>query len=126
MSETPLHREPEPPTRRRRSDGERSRNAILYEATQLATLEGLTGLSISRLAEAVGMSKSGLFAHFGSKEELQLETIQTASAIFNEQVIAPAAATPRTTGPVTPNSRPDLPRCHCATPPLILRLIQVG
>ena len=92
MSETPLRREPEPHTRRRRSDGERSRNAILYEATQLATVEGLTGLSISRLAEAVGMSKSGLFAHFGSKEELQLETIQTASAIFNDQVIAPAAA----------------------------------
>ena len=61
--------------RRRRSDGERSRNAILREATQLATVEGIDGLSISRLADAVGMSKSGLFAHFGSKEELQLATI---------------------------------------------------
>jgi AcrR family transcriptional regulator len=92
MSETPLRREPEPNARHRRSDGERSRNAILYEATQLATVEGLNGLSISRLAEAVGMSKSGLFAHFGSKEELQLETIRAASAIFNERVIAPASA----------------------------------
>ena len=77
--------------RRRRSDGERSRNAILREAAQLATVEGLEGLSISRLAEAVGMSKSGLFAHFGSKEELQLATIETAGAIFTEQVVAPAS-----------------------------------
>jgi AcrR family transcriptional regulator len=78
--------------RRRRSDGERSRNAILREAAQLATVEGIGGLSIGRLAEAVGMSKSGLFAHFGSKEELQLATIETASALFTEQVIEPASA----------------------------------
>src|SRR4051812_20706431 len=80
--------------RRRRSDGERSRAAILREATRLATVEGLDGLSISRLAEAVGMSKSGLFAHFGSKEELQLATIETAWEIFGEQVIDPALAAP--------------------------------
>src|SRR5579862_8000636 len=80
--------------RRPRSDGERSRNAILREAAQLATVEGLTGLSIGRLAEAVGMSKSGLFAHFGSKEELQLATIETASAIFSEEVIVPALSAP--------------------------------
>ena len=80
--------------RKRRSDGERSRNAILREAAQLATVEGIDGLSISRLAHAVGMSKSGLFAHFGSKEELQLATIETAGALFAEQVIAPAAAAP--------------------------------
>ena len=91
MSRPPVHPEPESHTRRRRSDGERSRNAILYEAAQLATVEGLNGLSISRLADAVGMSKSGLFAHFGSKEELQLETIQTAGAIFEEQVVEPAS-----------------------------------
>ena len=76
--------------RKPRSDGERSRTAILREAAQLATVEGLAGLSIARLAEAVGMSKSGLFAHFGSKEELQLATIDTAAAIFDEQVIAPS------------------------------------
>lgn len=82
------------PVRRRRSDGERSRNAILREAAQLATVEGIGGLSIGRLAEAVGMSKSGLFAHFGSKEELQLATIETASVLFSEHVIEPASAAP--------------------------------
>jgi AcrR family transcriptional regulator len=80
--------------RKRRSDGERSRGAILREAAQLATVEGITGLSIGRLAEAVGMSKSGLFAHFGSKEELQLATIETANAVFAELVIAPAESAP--------------------------------
>src|SRR5436305_3023957 len=82
------------PARRRRSDGERSRGAILDEAARLATVEGIEGLSISRLADAVGMSKSGLFAHFGSKEELQLATIETADALFAEQVLDPAATAP--------------------------------
>src|SRR5919199_6698889 len=77
--------------RRRRTDGERSRGAILDEAARLATVEGLGGLSIARLADAVGMSKSGLFAHFGSKEELQLATIETADALFRERVLEPAA-----------------------------------
>jgi AcrR family transcriptional regulator len=86
--------EAERPTRRRRSDGERSRNAILREAAQLATVEGIGGLSIGRLATAVGMSKSGLFAHFGSKEELQLATIETANDLFNEHVIEPASNAP--------------------------------
>ena len=76
--------------RKRRSDGERSRKAILQEAARLATVEGINGLSIGRLAEAVGMSKSGLFAHFGSKEELQLATIETAHTLFHELVIEPA------------------------------------
>jgi AcrR family transcriptional regulator len=80
-----------PPPRRHRSDGERSRAAILREAARLATVEGLDGLSLARLAGAVGMSKSGLFAHFGSKEELQLATVDAASAIFDELVIDPAA-----------------------------------
>jgi len=79
------------PPHRRRSDGERRRSAILSEAAQLATVEGIEGLSISRLAEVVGMSKSGLYAHFGSKEELQLATIETANTIFNEQVVGPAS-----------------------------------
>ncbi len=79
------------PVRRRRSDGERSRSAILREAARLATVDGL---SLARLADAVGMSKSGLFAHFGSKEELQLATIDAASAIFEELVIEPARAQP--------------------------------
>jgi AcrR family transcriptional regulator len=80
--------------RKERSDGARSRAAILREASRLATVEGIGGLSISRLADAVGMSKSGLFAHFGSKEELQLATIETASALFAERVIDPALAAP--------------------------------
>ncbi len=84
----------EPSVRKRRSDGERSRQAILYEAAQLATVEGLAGLSIGRLADAVGMSKSGLFSHFGSKEELQLATIETATAIFTADVMEPALAEP--------------------------------
>jgi AcrR family transcriptional regulator len=80
--------------RKRRSDGERSRNAILREAAQLATVEGINGLSIGRLADAVGMSKSGLFAHFGSKEELQLATIDTARELFNELVVEPSLQAP--------------------------------
>jgi AcrR family transcriptional regulator len=82
----------DPRVRRPRSDGERSRAAILHEAAQLATVEGIAGLSISRLAQAVGMSKSGLIAHFGSKQELQLATMQTASDIFMEEVVEPALA----------------------------------
>src|SRR4051794_26342769 len=76
--------------RRQRSDGERSRTAILDEAARLATVEGIDGLSIARLADAVGMSKSGLFAHFGSKEELQVATVEAASAVFARDVSAPA------------------------------------
>jgi AcrR family transcriptional regulator len=76
---------------RRRSDGERSRQAILDEAARLATVEGISGLSLGRLADAVGMSKSGLFAHFGSKEELQLATVETADSIFEEHVLEPAS-----------------------------------
>ena len=82
--------------RRARADGERSRHKILDAAAKLATTEGLEGLSIGRLAEHIGMSKSGLYAHFGSKEELQLATIDTAGQIFAAEVIAPAteASTP--------------------------------
>jgi AcrR family transcriptional regulator len=78
--------------RRQRSNGIRSRQAILHEAARLATVEGLEGLSIARLADSVGMSKSGLFAHFRSKEELQLATIDTADAIFRAEVVEPALA----------------------------------
>jgi AcrR family transcriptional regulator len=85
-------------TRKRRSDGERSRSAILREAAKLSTVEGINGLSIGRLADAVGMSKSGLFAHFGSKEELQLATIETAREIFNEVVIEPSLSLPTALG----------------------------
>lgn len=75
--------------RRHRTDGERSRAAILEAATELATIEGLEGLSIGRLADHVGMSKSGLYAHFNSKQQLQLATIETAQAIFTREVYEP-------------------------------------
>jgi AcrR family transcriptional regulator len=75
--------------------GERTRNTILDTAAALATQEGLEPLSIARLAEATGMSKSGLFAHFGSKEELQLATVDHAASLFVAEVIAPARSAPR-------------------------------
>ncbi len=75
--------------RKGRSDGDKSRAAIVDAAAKLATTEGLGGLSIGRLADHIGMSKSGLFAHFGSKEELQLATIDAASQIFVREVMDP-------------------------------------
>jgi AcrR family transcriptional regulator len=78
-----------------KSKGQRTRHAILTTAADLATQEGLETLSIGRLAEATRMSKSGLFAHFGSKEELQLATVDHAAALFVEEVIAPARAAPK-------------------------------
>jgi AcrR family transcriptional regulator len=80
--------------RRLRADGERSRRAILQTAARLATVEGLRGLSIGRLADEIGMSKSGLYAHFGSKEELQLATVDTAGEIFEREVFRPALSAP--------------------------------
>jgi len=85
-------------SRAHRSDGDRSRSAILDAAARLATTEGIGGLSMSRLADAVGMSKSGLFAHFGSKEELQLATIEKADSVFSAHVIEPALAAGRGLG----------------------------
>ena len=75
--------------------GQRTRSAILEVAAALATEEGLEPLSIGRLAEATGMSKSGLFAHFGSKEELQLATVSHAAKRFVDVVIDPARSAPR-------------------------------
>lgn len=80
--------------RRRRADGERSRRAILEAAAALASVEGLEGLSIGRLAADAEMSKSGLFAHFGSKQELQLATIRAAEEVFRREVIEPAERDP--------------------------------
>jgi AcrR family transcriptional regulator len=78
-----------------KTKGERTRHGILTTAAALATQEGLEPLSIGRLALATGMSKSGLFAHFGSKEELQLATVDHAAKLFVDEVIAPARAAPR-------------------------------
>jgi AcrR family transcriptional regulator len=79
-------------TRKQREDGLRTRKAILHEAVSLATVEGLEGVSIGGLAKALGMSKSGLYAHFGSKQDLQLATIGEAERIFELEVIEPALA----------------------------------
>ena len=66
----------------------------MREAVSLATLDGLEGLSIGHLAGAIGMSKSGVYAHFGSKQELQLATVDEAGRIFTAEVIEPALAAP--------------------------------
>src|SRR4051812_6153426 len=76
----------------RRARGDNTRRAILGRAMQLASAEGLEDLSIARLAGDLGMSKSGLFAHFGSKEELQLSTVRAARRVFYDEAIAPALA----------------------------------
>jgi AcrR family transcriptional regulator len=69
-----------------------TRTAILERAVDLASSDGLEGLTIGRLAGELDMSKSGLFAHFGSKEELQLATLQAAAQRFLEAVVLPAQA----------------------------------
>ena len=74
---------------------QRTRKTVLDAAAALASEHGLESLSIGGLAAATGMSKSGLFAHFGSKEELQLATVDHAAEIFVEAVIVPARRSPR-------------------------------
>ncbi|HEY7545547.1 MAG TPA: TetR/AcrR family transcriptional regulator [Blastocatellia bacterium] len=80
---------------RREARGERTRQEILQRAVNLASAEGLEGLTIGRLAQELGMSKSGLFAHFGSKEELQIAVIGKARDIFVREVVDPAFASER-------------------------------
>lgn len=76
----------------RRSDGERTHATILLAAARVASVEGIHGLTIGRLAESLGISKSGLYSHFRSREQLQRETIETAQAIFAEEVLGPVLA----------------------------------
>jgi AcrR family transcriptional regulator len=71
----------------RKVRGDRTRRAILTTAVNVASVEGLEGLTIGRLAAELEMSKSGLFAHFGSKEELQISTVRAAAAIFVHRVV---------------------------------------
>jgi len=71
-----------------------TRQEILHAAAHLATTRGLEGLSIGELAQHIGMSKSGLYAHFGSKEELQLATVEEAQAVFEREVARPTLAQP--------------------------------
>jgi AcrR family transcriptional regulator len=74
--------------------GEQTRAAILDRAVDLASVEGLEGLTIGRLATDLGMSKSGLFRHFGSKQDLQLATVAAAGSRFVAMVIEPALDVP--------------------------------
>jgi AcrR family transcriptional regulator len=78
----------------KRPTGERTRAAILRRAVSLATVHGLEGLSIGDLATALDMSKSGLYAHFGSKQELQLATVDEARRIFDAEVVERGLAAP--------------------------------
>ena len=72
------------------SKGQQSKRVIVAEALGLVSHVGLSALSIGALARATGMSKSGLFAHFGSKEQLQLQVLQEARESFRQTVFAPA------------------------------------
>lgn len=77
------------------SKGEETRTSILDEGLQLASKVGFTGLTIGQLAEQTAMSKSGLFAHFRSKEQLQLQTLTHARLRFTDTVVRPTLAAPR-------------------------------
>jgi AcrR family transcriptional regulator len=80
------------------SKGEATKQLIIDEAFALASRIGVGMLSIGMLAERTGMSKSGLFAHFGSKEELQLAVLRAAGQRFGEIVVGPALRLPRGVG----------------------------
>jgi len=86
---------PQPPDagRRTRVPGDRSRARVLEHAAALATVEGLDGVSIARIAAATGMPKSSVYVLFGSKQELQLATIDAARENFIRHVVAPAFTT---------------------------------
>ncbi len=72
--------------------GARSRRTIARHAADVASLDGLDGLSLGRLATDLGLSKSGVQALFGTKENLQLATIEAAGDVFEEAVVRPAMA----------------------------------
>jgi len=75
--------------------GEETRAAILAVAVEQASASGFESLTIGTLAEKTGMSKSGLFAHFGSKHDLQLAALDEAARQFTEAVFMPALKAPR-------------------------------
>ncbi len=77
------------------SKGQETRERILDRAFRSASRDGLVGLSIGGLAAELGLSKSGLFAHFGSKEELQIAVLTAAAVRFQEVVVRPAIRAPR-------------------------------
>jgi len=77
------------------SKGRQTREQILAHALSEASRFGLEGLSIGALARDLNMSKSGLFAHFGSKEGLQISVLRRAADLYVERVVEPAVAEPR-------------------------------
>jgi AcrR family transcriptional regulator len=77
------------------SKGDVTKSRIVSHAMAMASRDGFGGLTLSTLADELKLSKSGLFGHFGSKEELQIQVLEAAVARFTEQVIRPALATPR-------------------------------
>ncbi len=79
----------------RATKGEETRGLILRRALSRATQVGLTGLSIGALARDIGMSKSGLFAHFGSKEGLQRAVLEVGASRFVDEIVMPSIALPR-------------------------------
>jgi AcrR family transcriptional regulator len=88
-------RAPERAAQRAAQKGQQTRATILEAALRLASHMGLEGLSIGALAEVTQMSKSGVFAHFGSREELQISVIREYHARFEEEVFFPAIRKPR-------------------------------
>ena len=80
---------------RRRARGDASRRAVLVHATDIASVEGLDGVTIGRLAEASGHSKSSIATLFGGKEALQLAAVNAAAEVFREHVVDPAREEPR-------------------------------
>ena len=85
-------------TDRRRARGDASRRAVLAHATDIASVEGLDGVTIGRLAEASGLSKSSIATLFGGKEALQIAAVASAAEIFREHVVDPARELPRGVG----------------------------
>ncbi len=80
--------------------GNRTRRLVLRRTVDIASVEGLEALSVGRIATELGLSKSGVFALFGSKEELQLATIRAAGRIYSDEVLAPVAELPAGVGKV--------------------------
>ena len=95
MTPHPLEHRPTRSGSRAAHKGQQTRASILDAALNLASQKGLEGLSIGLLAETTGMSKSGVFAHFGSREELQISVIREYHARFEEEVFYPSLREPR-------------------------------
>jgi AcrR family transcriptional regulator len=89
------HQLPKPTVRYRGNRSVKTRAEILNAAADLASAEGMEGLSVGRLAAELRMSKTGVFAHFGSKQQLQLATVDAAKQIFLAQIVKPSLQSPR-------------------------------